>query len=144
MFSVRCWMFDVNLGLRKTPNTEHRTPNRAPIGNWGLVIAWSLGLGIYPHATFPTTKVAQKTRHICPTSCLYKTVSVASPAVERRYARKFPLLLACRAVVVRRRERGEGRVRSRICHALVLVERACEEIIPHLNPLPFQRERQSE
>ena len=32
--------------------------------------------------------------------------SVTSPTAERRYARKFPLLLARRAVAVRRRERG--------------------------------------
>jgi hypothetical protein len=68
-FDVQCWMLDVNLGLRKTPNTEHRTSNRAPIGNWSLVIAWppaleslrlgeSLEIGIYPRATFPTTKAA--------------------------------------------------------------------------------------
>jgi len=53
-------MFDVNLGLRKTPNTEHRTPNRAPIGNWGLVIAWSLVLGLWnlPPCDLPTGKAA--------------------------------------------------------------------------------------
>jgi hypothetical protein len=46
----------------------------------------------------------RKTEHSLP-----YVFRVTWPAVERRYARKFPLLLACRAVAVRRRERGEGK-----------------------------------
>jgi hypothetical protein len=56
MFSVRCWMLDVNLGIRKTPNIEHRTGRLLvtelgdclELGNWDL-----------PRATFPT-KPAEK------------------------------------------------------------------------------------
>ena len=86
------------LGLRKTPNTELRTSNRAPIGNWSLVMPCSLGIGIYSRATFPTTKPPEKLGS-------FVTISILSNGWRQRRSVKFSLGQRPRHSVTTKRQR---------------------------------------